>query len=268
MQHPFYDLPRILADGPESLTLVQRRATHHHHVGCTLSVVFRTPSGTHLEATFRPNLWPGTIALRAAPTPTDLSLARQHGHWNRAIHLGFLDHEMADAAPFCTYHWNQAPLAGWLEEDGAPARRLCAALEAAIGPRARARADAMVALAKAVAMREGVNAGTLRPFLKSGPRFRIDEKVGWRNKPRLVGVFRARVKGAGSPPDLEAFAGAARIWRVEPHSSQNQPTLSGFSWLDVQIPAEESRHERMAWRLRAIEAFAAEDHDITPWLLA
>jgi hypothetical protein len=268
MNHPLYDLPQILADGPEALTLVKRSANHYHHAGCALSFVFRTPSGTHLEATFRPNLGLGTIALRAAPTLTDLSLSHQPAYWKNAFHLGSLEHAMPDADPFCTYRWNQPPFAGWLEEDGAPARRLCAALETAIGPRARARADAMVALAKAVALREGVNAGILRPFLKSGPRFRIDEKVGWRNKHRLVGVFRSRVKGAGSPPDLEAFAGTARIWRVTPHSLSNQPTLSCLSSLDVQIPAEESRHERMAWRLRAIEAFAAEDHDITPWLLA
>jgi hypothetical protein len=262
MHHLLCDLPQVLSDGPEALALVRRHATYRHE-DPVLSVVFRTRQGTHLEAVFHPRN--RRITLRAATTAADLALAFQ---WHHAIYLGSLEHAMDDAPSFPTGRLLLPSLAGWLEEDGAPARRLHAALDAAIGPRARARTEAMVALAKAVAIREGVDAGVLRPFLSAGPRFRIDQTSGWSIRPRLVGVFRARVKGAGAPPDLKAFAGTARIWRSAPSRSNGQPTLSDLSCIAVQVPADASRHERLAWRFRAIEAFAAEGHDITPWLLA
>jgi len=269
MQHPRYDLPRILAEGADALSVVRRRAEHDHHRGPHLQIVLRAGCGAHLEATFRPGHGRnGYILLRAAPSAADIDLSRQQALWNRALHLGSLDADLSDAAPFATYSWGKTPLAGWLEDERAPAERLIAALEDALGPKAQARADAMVALAKAIAMREGVEEGTLRPFLQSGPRFRIEERSGGRTRPRLVGVFRARVKGAGSPPDLKAFAGRARLWRNGRRRSDDQPTLSGLDYLDVKIEAHESRHERLAWRFRAIEAFAGEGHDITPWLLA
>jgi hypothetical protein len=262
MHHLLCALPHILSDGPEALTLVRRHATYRYE-DPVLSVVFRTRQGTHLEAVFHPKN--RRITLRAATAAADFALAFQ---WHHVIYLGSLEHAMDDALPFQTARSHLPSLAKWLEEDGAPARRLHAALDAAIGPRARARTEAMVALAKAVAIREGVDAGVLRPFLSIGPRFRIDQTVGGRSHPRLVGVFRARVKGAGAPPDLKAFAGTARLWRAAPHSLNGQPTLSDLSYIDVQVPADASRHERLAWRFRAIEAFAAEDYDITPWLLA
>jgi len=269
MQHPLYDLPRILADGPDALSFVRRRAAHDPHGGPYLQIVLRTDCGAHLEAIFYPGRGhSGLIALLAAPTYADIDLSRQFGFWHRAIHLGSLDADLSDAAPLMKVSWGHKPLDGWLEDERAPAERLIAALEDALGPKAQARANAMVALAKAIAMREGVEEGTLRPFLDSGPRFRIEERNHCRRRPRLVGVFRARVKGAGSPPNLAAFVGRARLWRIERYCSNGQPTLSGFDHLDIKIEAHESRHERLAWRLRAIEAFAAEGYDITPWLLA
>jgi len=269
MQHPLYDLPRILADGPDALSFVRRRAAHDPHGGPYLQIVLRAGCGAHLEATFCPGRGHGgLIALRAAPTSADIDLSRQLGFWHRAIHLGSLDADLSDAAPFMKFSGGHKPLDGWLEDKCAPAKRLIAALEDALGPKAQARANAMVALAKAIAMREGVEEGTLRPFLDSGPRFRIEDRNHSRCRPRLVGVFRARVKGAGPPPDLVAFVGRARLWRIERYCSNKQPTLSGFDHLDIKIEAHESRHERLAWRFRAIEAFAAEGHDITPWLLA
>lgn len=268
-QHPLYDLPRILADGPDGLSFVRRKSEHDSYAGSSLRIVWRTRAGFHLEAFFRPRHGQnGQISLRAAPTIADLDLSRQLAYWTHAVHLGTLDASMDDAAPFAKISLGRTPLAGWIEEEDAPARRLIAALEEAIGPKAQGRVQAMVALAKAVAMREGVEKGTLRPFLPNGPRFRIDEKFGWRNKTRLVGVFRARVKNAGPPPDLVAFAGRARMLDTTRYASSEQLTLSSLSSLDVRIGLEESRHERLAWRFRAIEAFAAEGYDITPWLLA
>lgn len=269
MQHPTYDLPRILADGAEGLSVVRRRAKYHHHTGLQLQIVLRAACGAHLEATFVPcHGRRGYISLRAAPSVADIDLSRQPAFWNHAIYLGSLEADLSDSSPFFTYAWGKMPLAGWLEDERAPADRLIAALEDALGPTARARSDAMVALANVIAMREGVEEGTLRPFLDSGPRFQIKGKTGWRSRPRLVGVFRARVKGAGKPPDLKAFVGRARLWRTGRHHSDEQPTLSGFDHLDVWIDPDESCHERLAWRVRAIEAFAAEGYDITPWILA
>ena len=269
MQHPRYDLPRILAEGVDGLSFVRRRVEYDYYRGPRLQIVLRARCGTYLEATFHPGHGRnGYISLRAAQTVNDIDLARQPFFWNHALHLGSLDADLSDAAPFATCSWGKTPLAGWLEDERAPAERLIAALEDALGPKAQARADAIVALGKAIAMREGVEEGTLRPFLQSGPRFRIEGKSSRRPRPRLVGVFRASVKGAGRPPNLKAFAGRARLWRTGRYHSDNQPILSSLDYLDVRIEAHESHHERLAWRFRAIEAFAHEGYDITPWLFA